>query len=204
MINALKSQAKAVKDEFATLPATIGRSVQDLSTAWSIFINETDKANGVSVRVAGAIDLVANNLETLMEVAATAGKVMVVLFGAKVLQAVAGYTQAMLGAVRGTDALAASNVRASASIAATNAQMARFMTTARGIGYTAIAAELMDIVGNYVRYRAELQKHIALNAEVQKKQEQVVQRLKAISDSTGVVVTSMAEFDSALARGLIV
>lgn len=204
VINALKSQAKAVRDEFATLPATIGRSVQDLSTAWSIFINETDKANGVSARVAGAIDLVANNLETLMEVAATAGKVMVVLFGAKVLQAVAGYTQAMLGAVRGTDALAASNVRASASIAATNAQMARAMTMVRGLGYTAIAAQLMDIVGNYARYREELQKHIAMNAEVQKKQEQVAQRLKAISDSTGVVVTSMQELNAAQAEGRLV
>jgi tape measure domain-containing protein len=204
VINALKSQAKAVKDEFATLPATIGRSVQDLSTAWSIFINETDKANGVSARVAGAIDLVANNLGTLMEVAAKAGQVMVAVFAARTLQAAQRYGLELLKAAEGTNTFTVAQGRSAGAIHAVNVAMQRYASIARTVGYAAIANEVLSIVSNYARYREELQKHIAMNAEVQKKQEQVVQRLKAISDSTGVVVTSMAEFDSALARGLIV
>lgn len=66
VISALKSQAKVLKEEFATLPATIERSVQNLSTAWSLFVDETDRANNVSGRIAGTIDLLAANLGTLM------------------------------------------------------------------------------------------------------------------------------------------
>ena len=53
VVNALKAQANTLQQEFGTLPATIGRSVQNLSTAWSLFVDETDKANNVSGRIAG-------------------------------------------------------------------------------------------------------------------------------------------------------
>ncbi len=56
----------------------------------------------------------------------------------------------------------------------------------------------------YGAYRAELAKHEAMNAQVAQKQDQVAAKLKAISDATGVVVTSMKELEAAEASGALV
>ena len=95
LVNALKAQANTLQQEFGTLPATIGRSVQNLSTAWSLFVDETDKANNVSGRIAGTIDLLAANLGTLMNVAAGAGQLLIGLFAARTVQAAQAYAQAV-------------------------------------------------------------------------------------------------------------
>lgn len=204
VINALKSQAKTVKDEFETLPATIGRAVQDLSTAWSLFISETDKANNVSVRIAGAIDLLAANLGTLMDVAAGAGKLMLGLFAARTVQAAQAYAQAVLGAATATDTLSAANGRAAASATALSGAMARVGMVARTVGYASIASEILGIVNNYVRYREELKKHEGLSARITQQDAVRAQRLAEISKATGVVVTSMDELNAAQAAGTLV
>lgn len=204
VINAIKSQAKAVKAEFETLPPTIGRAVQDLSTAWSLFISETDKANNVSGRVAGAIDLVAANLGTLMDVAAVAGKLMLGLFIARTIQAAQAYAQAVLGAATATDTMTAANGRATTSATALGAAMTRVAMVARTIGYAAIASEILSIVNNYIRYREELKKHEGMATRAAEQDAQRAQRLAEISKATGVVVTSMEELNAAQAAGTLV
>ncbi len=62
----------------------------------------------------------------------------------------------------------------------------------------------LKIAKDYGAYQAELKKHDALNAQVQQKQQQVAEKLKAVSDATGVAVTSMEELNAAQAAGTIV
>lgn len=204
VINALKSQAKAVKAEFETLPATIGRSVQNLSTAWSVFIRETDEANSVSARVAGAIDLVADNLGTLMEVAAKAGQVMIALFAARTLQAAQNYGLVLLKAAQDTNTFTVAQGRSAGAIHAVNAAMQRYATIASTVGYAAIANEILTIVANLVRYREELKRQEEIAARVKQQDAVRAQRLAEISKATGVVVTSMAELNAAQATGTLV
>lgn len=204
VINALKSQAKTLQQEFGTLPATIGRAVENLSTAWSLFIDETDRANNVSQRIAGAIDLLAANLGTLMHVAAAAGNVILGLFAARVVQAAQGYAQAVLGAAAATDALSAANGRASGAVAGLNVAMQRFGAIARTLGYAAIASEVLGIVSNYIKYREELKKHEGAAARAAQQNALIAQRLAEISKATGVVVTSMEELNAAQKAGTVV
>lgn len=74
VIQALQGQAAAVQSEFQQLPATVGRALTNLSSAWTVYVGEVDKANGVSTKVAGAINLVASNLDTLAGVLLGVGK----------------------------------------------------------------------------------------------------------------------------------
>lgn len=74
VIGALQGQSAALQAEFEQLPATIGRSVQALSNAWTQYVGEVDKANGVSSIAAQAIQALAANLDTLGALLYSAGK----------------------------------------------------------------------------------------------------------------------------------
>ena len=62
VIKALKNQADVIQKEFATLPLTVGRSVEKLQTQWALYIGDLDKGNGITAKVAKGLDLLANNL----------------------------------------------------------------------------------------------------------------------------------------------
>jgi tape measure domain-containing protein len=68
VIKALQSQAGVIKAEFATLPETVGRAIQNLKTNFEIYIGEVDKANGVSAAAARAINALSENLDTIANV----------------------------------------------------------------------------------------------------------------------------------------
>ncbi len=80
VIQALKGQSDTLKTEFGTLPATVGRAVENLSTSWTLYVGEVDKASGASSTAASAINLLSNNLSTVGGLLLDAG------------QAVAGFT----------------------------------------------------------------------------------------------------------------
>ena len=65
VMSAVMSQANTVSTEYEKLPLTIGRSLTNLSNQWTVFVGEQDEAMGASAKVADAIQLVANNLDTL-------------------------------------------------------------------------------------------------------------------------------------------
>lgn len=204
VIGALKSQAKTLQQEFGTLPATIGRSVQNLSTAWSLFVGETDKANKASQRIAGVIDLLSANLGTLMEVATAAGRGMVALFAARLLLAAQGYAQAVLGAAAATRTLAIESGSAAAATTALNATLQRTGPLLRTLGYAVIADQVIALtlaLAGLKRAKDQL-----VNAERVKAQldAQEAQRYREISDATGVLVASFEEVMSAQKRGLLI
>jgi len=74
VIGALQGQSQALQAEFALLPATVGRALTNISTQWTVYVGEVDKANGVSAKAAGIIAAIADNLGTLATVATTAGQ----------------------------------------------------------------------------------------------------------------------------------
>lgn len=65
VIKGLQSQAGVLKAEFATLPLTIGRAIQNLKTQFTLLIGETDKSSAVSEKAAGYIQMIADNLDKL-------------------------------------------------------------------------------------------------------------------------------------------
>ena len=77
IVKALESQSKALNDEFSKMPITIGQSIENLKTAWTLYIGEADAANGASTKVAEAIKFVAENLEVLVSTLTTVAQAYV-------------------------------------------------------------------------------------------------------------------------------
>ena len=74
VIQSLQGQSAALQSEFQRIPLTIGRSIQSLSNAWTVYIGEANSAGGASATVAKAIGAVASNLDTLATLLYSAGK----------------------------------------------------------------------------------------------------------------------------------
>lgn len=77
IIKALESQSDALNKEFAKMPVTIGQSITNLKTAWTLYIGEADAATGASAKVADAIKFVAENLDQIVSTLTLAGQAFI-------------------------------------------------------------------------------------------------------------------------------
>ena len=109
VIGALKGQSDAVSSEFSKLPPTVGRALQDLSTQWTLYVAETDKATGASTAAASVISALSNNLRTIAGVLVDVGQAGAGLVALKLAQHFLGIGAAAQGAA--------------VAVAATNTQM---------------------------------------------------------------------------------
>lgn len=133
VIQALKGQSDTVASEFNKLPPTVGRALQDLSTQWTLYVGETDKATGASTAAATAINALASNLQTIAGLLMDAGQAAAAFTALRLAQHFLGIGAAAQGAA--------------AAVAASNAQMvasgAAAATAAAGAGrLVAILASL--------------------------------------------------------------
>jgi len=204
VIASLKSQAEALNNEFGTLPQTIGRSVENLNTAWSLFVNQADSAHGASAQVAQTIDLLARNIDTLAAVALRAGEVVVALFAVKAIKAAYDFGAAALTASRGMDAVAASSGKAAGAIDAAASAKTRFGNIARAIGYAAIADQVLQIALAYQELKRQQDKQTKAQSNLDANAKKAVERYAEISAATGVLVRNMGELDAAVASGALV
>lgn len=74
---ALLSQSEKITEEFNKFPTTIGASIENLKTAWTVYVGEADAATGASAKVAEAIKFVAENLDTVVSTLMLAGQAFV-------------------------------------------------------------------------------------------------------------------------------
>ena len=137
VIEALKGQSETLKTEFGTLPATVGRAIENLSTAWTLYIGEADKATGASSAAAGAINLLSGNLSTVGGLLIDAG------------QAAAGFTAYRLAqtftgiGVASTQAATGVAVNTVATVANSAAHQANSAAAAReSLAFKALAADV--------------------------------------------------------------
>lgn len=104
VIRALQSQSAVLAREFGTLPATIGRAIENLSTQWKLFVGDLNGSTGATAAVADGINALAGNLDEIAGMAQRAGSVLLAALavqGVGALRALAGE----MGAVGGAAAL---------------------------------------------------------------------------------------------------
>ncbi|PAT39909.1 tape measure protein, partial [Vandammella animalimorsus] len=201
---ALQSQAQTLQQEFGQLPQTVGRAIENLGTAWSLFVDRINEGTGASRLLAGAIEALAGNLETVAAWALRAGAVVAAVFAIKAVQSARDFAAAALSSARALDAVAASGKSASAAISAAADAKQRFAGIARGIAYVAIAEQLLQIASAYAEIRRQQQLQEAAQQRTAQLQERQAQLLREISAATGVAVTSMQELNAAQERGALV
>ena len=108
VITSLQSQSAALQDEFTKLPATVGRAITNLQTQWSLFVGNLDSSTGVTSYVANGINLIANNLETVVRVATLAGGALMASLGVQAVAALRAYAAQAAVAAGATNLLSAS------------------------------------------------------------------------------------------------
>lgn len=148
VIGALKGQSDVIAAEFSKLPATVGRALQNLSTQWTLYVAETDKATGASQGAATAINALSGNLKTIAGLLIDAGQAVAAFAALRLAQHFLGIgTAAQQAAV----AVAAHNAQLAASGAAATAAAAgasRFavaLATLRTFTLVGLAANFKDI-----------------------------------------------------------
>ncbi|HET9642607.1 MAG TPA: tape measure protein [Burkholderiaceae bacterium] len=148
VIGALQGQARTLQAEFSQLPPTVGRALQNLSTEWTRYVGEVDKANGISLAAARAINGLAGNLDTLGALLYSAGKAAIAWKAVKLAESlVATATAARTATVAikaGTSALTA-NTAASGSAAAGASRFAAIIGSLKLGGLLAVVTNFREI-----------------------------------------------------------
>lgn len=139
VMKSLQGQSDAVAKEFAKLPPTVGRALQNLTTSWTMYVGESDKGLVSSANAAKGINLLAQNLDVLVTSLTSAGKLWAAIkiaglaadFGRWATQTLAATT-----AVEANTAATAGNAAAQTANAAAQAQR----TAAQSAGTAATVA----------------------------------------------------------------
>lgn len=124
VINSLQGQAQAVQTEFDKLSDKPSRAIQNLSTAWTVYVGNVDRATGSSKTAAEAINFLAENLDTIAGLLIDAGQAGAAFVALRLAQSFLG-----IGA-----AAQAAAVQVAASTAAMNAAGAASLTAGAGVG----------------------------------------------------------------------
>lgn len=89
-------QAQKIADEYSKIPITLGRAFQQLGNAFLVAVGQLDQARGYSAGLAQAVLWVADNMDTLVKVAALTVEVLLTVFGTKLLFSAASYLASLV------------------------------------------------------------------------------------------------------------
>jgi len=119
VIKSLQGQSDAVASEFAKLPPTVGRALENLSTNWTLYVGETDKATGASKAAATVISALASNISTIAGFLIDAGQAAAAFAALKLAQHFAGIataaTSSATAVVANTTAITAAGTASTAA-----------------------------------------------------------------------------------------
>lgn len=147
---ALLSQSEVISAEFAKFPTTIGASIENLKTAWTVYIGEADAATGASAKVAEALKFVSENLDTIVSTLMLAGQAFIAYkalnIGMMFLDKAAGIRAASTAIAQETTAVVANTQAQIANAAAT--RTAATAKTQLAAGSTAAATSAASTSGS--------------------------------------------------------
>lgn len=220
--SALGGQAQQIQQEFDKLPPTIGRAVQSLSNAWTVYVGETDKATGASRTAADAIAYLARNLDTIAGLLMDVGQAAAAFTALRLAQAFLSIGTAATTAAAGITATAAAMRTAEAASVGAAAGAGRFaalLGTLRAFTLVGLLANIQDIgtwlgegVAKLMGYRdasdevAAADRRAAAAAEENRKaQAAMTQQMQLAAEAarglTPAARELVGEFDKARASG---
>ena len=159
VIKALQGQGQAIRQEAESLPPTVGRAVQSLSNAWTVYVGAVDSATGASSAAAGAIKAIAENLDTLGAVLFSAGKAAAAYAAIRLAQsfietraAVVASTVAVAANTAALTANAAAGAATAATVGRIGSLVATLGTVLGGLKLAALVAVLTNLraLGTYL------------------------------------------------------
>lgn len=178
VVGALKSQSDTLKREFSTLPPTVGRALENLSTRWTIYVGEADKATGASSVAAGAIGALARNLDTVAGFLIDAGQAAAAFAALKLAQHFLGIGAAATQSAAGVAAHTAAVNAAGAASTTAAANVGRFASILGGLKTLTV----LGIVTNFKDIGTSIGETIAKMAGYKDRSEEIARADKISSD----------------------
>ncbi|MDO8903965.1 tape measure protein [Hydrogenophaga sp.] len=114
----LRQTVELNKEAAAGMSATVADAVTRLTNTWTQYVGEANRATQSTQKIVDAIDMLSENLDTVVSLAITAGEVMAVVWGIKALTALKAYTAQLAVASTQTTALMAATTAAGSKMAA--------------------------------------------------------------------------------------
>jgi len=136
IIKALQGQSEAVAGEFGKLPATVGRAMTNLTSQFTLYVGEADKAGGYTSKLASLIDALAGNLSTVATVMIHTGEVMGAM---KLLSMAQNWASASAAITANATATTAATAQTAANTAAKELNTKATVTNAAATVASAIA-----------------------------------------------------------------
>lgn len=121
------------KEAASGMSATVNDAITKLTNNWTRYIGKANEATQTTQQIAAGIDVLSDNLDTVVSLAITAGEVMAVVWGIKALQALATYVMALKGATLATQTLTLESLKA--ATAAEKIGMAGKLAAAGWVGW---------------------------------------------------------------------
>jgi len=145
IVSALQGQSAALQAEFNQLPLTIGRSIQNLSTSWTAYVGTVDMASGASAKIAGVIETLAHNLDTVANVLYGVGKAAAAFQALKLAQTFIGVGTAAHTATAEVAAMNAATATAGTSAAGAAAGVGKIGAAIGGLKSFALIGILTNV-----------------------------------------------------------
>lgn len=142
----LRQTVELNKQAAAGMSATVADAVTRLTNTWTAYIGEANRANQSTEQIVSTIDLLSENLDTVVNVALAAGEVMAVVWGLKALTALKTYTAQLAVAAAETSAL----------MATTTAAGNKMATALAAAGQVAAAGWVGWEIGTYLKSEFEV------------------------------------------------
>jgi tape measure domain-containing protein len=150
VIGALRGQAEAVRTEYASLPPTVGRAIQQLSNAWATYVNDASTATGASKAAAESISALARNLDVVGATLISLGKAAAGYAALNLAKSFLETAAATAAATTAKTAHTAATVANTTATAANSAALAANAAAATAAGSAAVtgAGRLASILGS--------------------------------------------------------
>jgi tape measure domain-containing protein len=142
----LRQTVELNKEAAAGMSATVSDAVTRLTNTWTQYVGEANRATQSTQKIVSAIDMLSENLDTVVSLAITAGEVMAVVWGIKGLNALKAYTAQ----------LAVASTQTTALMAATTAAGSKMATALAAAGKLAAAGWVGWEIGTYLRSEFEV------------------------------------------------
>jgi tape measure domain-containing protein len=100
----LRQTVELNKQAAAGMSATVADAITRLTNTWTQYIGEANRANQGTEKIVASIDLLSENLDSVIQLAITGGEVMAAVWGIKALGALRAYTAQLVVAAAETSA----------------------------------------------------------------------------------------------------
>ncbi len=155
VIKALRGQSATLQREFEQIPATVGRAITNLGTAWTQYVGEVDAATGASKTAAEVIGALASNLDTVAGLLIGLGKAAAAYAALRLAQTflanaaaagtLAAATTAATAATAANTAAQTANAAATTASTASAGRLAGALSTLKTLSFVGVVANLESI-----------------------------------------------------------